>query len=125
MEKQAKHNSVFAEKHILSHDTMKQKDILYLLIPACLLIFAWIAFNIYHNVINSTIPETTNMQIEPITPRFDTSVIDGLKQRQSTIPVFELSKNSSESASKNIEILTPIPTSTQSATTPSPNETTP
>ena len=68
---------------------MKRKDILYILIPACLLVFAWIAFNIYHNAVTSTIPQATSIQIAPIVPTFDTKTIDSLKRREIVAPVFE------------------------------------
>lgn len=82
---------------------MKHKDILYILIPASLLVFAWIAFNIYHNAITSTIPQATSIQIAPIAPTFDTKTINSLKSRQKAVPVFELE-------------VSPIPAGTLNAT---------
>ena len=125
------------ERHILNHK-MKQKDILYLLIPACLLTFAWIAFNIYHNSINSTIPEATTIQILPIKSSFDIQTINALKERQSTLPVFELrisptpgpatqSATIEEAPTPTITeavIITPTPSIIEPVT-PSPSEITP
>jgi len=68
---------------------MKRNDILILLIPSFLIIVLWVVFNIYHNFVNSTIPESLNLQIAPISPRFDTSVIDGLKKRKTVAPLYE------------------------------------
>lgn len=93
---------------------MKQRDVLILIIPACMLVFAWIVFSVHHNFITSTIPETINVQITPITASFDTQVIAELKKRKKTFPAYRI-------------VITPTPTTNQapssqisSNTTPSP-----
>lgn len=86
---------------------MKPKDILLLLIPATLLVIAWIVFNIYHNSVTSTISESLSTNILPISPNFDTKTISNLKQREKVVPLFEFKK-----------IETPTPTSLP---TPTPN----
>lgn len=91
---------------------MKQKDILFLLIPVALLVIAWIVFNIYHNLATSTISEALNTNILPISPSFDTETISNLKTRERVVPVFELQK-----------IETPTPTSAASSINVSPSPT--
>lgn len=88
---------------------MKQKDMLFLLIPVTLLVIAWIGFNIYHNLATSTISGTLKTNILPITPNFDAKTISNLKQREKVVPLFELQK---------IETPTPtsLPTPTSSPT---------
>lgn len=81
---------------------MKQKDILLLIISSFTLIVFWIAFNIYHSIVTSTIPETLSVQIAPINPTFDTKTIDALKQRIQVDAIYNAP-------------------ATQSAATPTPN----
>lgn len=84
---------------------MKQKDALFLLIPVTLLVIAWIAFNIYHNSVTSTISDTLNTNILPITPNFDTKTFSNLKERERVDPLFQIQKAE-----------TPTPTPTPSPT---------
>ena len=70
---------------------MKKNDILLILIPSFIFVLAWIGFSIYHNVVTSTISEPLSIEITPITPTFDTSIIDGLKNREKVSPIYELS----------------------------------
>ena len=67
---------------------MKQKDILLLIISSFSLVVLWIAFNIYHNMVTSTIPATLSIQIFPINPTFDTKTIDALKARTQVAPIY-------------------------------------
>ncbi len=83
---------------------MKHNDIFYILASGSLLIFVWIAFNIYHNAITSTIPATTVEQIAPIPATFDIQTLEKLKKREAVSPVFEIR-------------ISPIPTSSTAATT--------
>jgi len=69
---------------------MKQKDILIFIIPASILVLAWIIFNIYHNSVTSTIPERLNIQILPIKPSFDMLSVNKLKQRKTVNPVYQI-----------------------------------
>lgn len=85
---------------------MKKKDILVLLIPTFIFIFAWIGFSIYHSSVKSTISEELNMQITPISPDFDSKTIDKLKKRQNVTPIYQ----ASESAKNSPIIPTPIVT---------------
>ncbi len=69
---------------------MKQKNILIILVFFFVLAVAWIGGNIYHNTATSTISETTNQDISPIAPTFDTKTVNKLKERQKINPSFEL-----------------------------------
>jgi len=71
---------------------MKQKDILFLLIPVTLLVIAWIVFNIYHSSVTSTISESLGTNILPISPNFDIKTISNLKEREKVVPAFEFKK---------------------------------
>lgn len=91
---------------------MKQKDILYILGSIFVLVLAWTASNVYHNVVTSTIPEATSIQIVPISPSFDLQAIERLKKRQMIEPLFEIKPSISPTATKEAEI---IPEATDSA----------
>ncbi|MBI2195809.1 MAG: hypothetical protein HYU48_02085, partial [Candidatus Levybacteria bacterium] len=67
---------------------MKQKDILLLIISSFFLVVFWIAFNIYHNIVTSTIPETLSVQIFPISPTFDKKTINAIKERIQITPIY-------------------------------------
>ncbi len=89
---------------------MKQKDILLLIVSSFVLIVFWIIFNIYHNIVTSTIPESLNVQIAPINATFDTKTISYLKQRIQVIPIYNYI------ATQSAPIPTPtIPPASQSA----------
>jgi hypothetical protein len=68
---------------------MKQRDLYILLISTFVIILFWISFTIYHNLVSSTIPETLNVQINPINPNFDTKTIDLIKKRDNTDTIYE------------------------------------
>lgn len=68
---------------------MKQRDIVTLVVPFFTLIVLWIIFSVYHNSVTSTIPETLNIQITPISPAFDEKAISDLKKREKILPSFE------------------------------------
>ena len=91
---------------------MIRKDILALLIPTFIFVFAWIGFDIYHNSGKSTISEEIKMQITPISPDFDTKTIDKLKKRQNVIPIYQTNEST-----QNLPIVpTPITTLPLSST---------
>lgn len=69
---------------------MKQKDILFLLVSASILVFAWIAFSIYHNLATSTISQTLETSISPINPAFDKKTLEALRKREKAVPVYKL-----------------------------------
>ncbi len=93
---------------------MKRRDTLVILIPSFIFAIFWIGFSIYHNVITSTISQPLSVQIQPITPAFDTNAIDGLKKRETVTPLYELSASTQNPAapaspSAGASIVTPIP----------------
>lgn len=97
---------------------MKRKEILFLLISVFILVFAWIAFSIYHNSVTSTIAEPLGVQISPINPSFDNETFAKLKKRQKIQPLFEMQKTEEEktaTSSSSLEQQSPPP-ATQSAT---------
>lgn len=73
---------------------MKRSEIILVLISTTVIVFAWVAFSVYHNFITSTIPETVNTNIQPINPNFDTQTIDELKKRKKTTPLFQIQNTS-------------------------------
>ena len=68
---------------------MKQKDILIIVILFFISSLVWIGTSIYHSGTNSTISETTNNNIAPIDPTFNTKTIEKLKTRKRVSPSFE------------------------------------
>lgn len=73
---------------------MKQKDLLFLLVSASILVFAWIGFSIYHNLATSTISQTLETSISPINPAFDKKTLEALKRREKAVPVYTLQNES-------------------------------
>lgn len=69
----------------------RQRDIIILLISVFIVTLAWIGFDLYHNAVTSTISTTLQQDIQPIDPDFDTQVIQTLKQRQFSSPVYTIS----------------------------------
>lgn len=66
---------------------MGRRDVLLLSILTLATTLAWIAFDVYHAYIDSTIQESVEAQIVPITPRFDRATIDSLKTRKYVEPL--------------------------------------
>lgn len=112
---------------------MKHKDIIFILLPTLILVFAWIAFGIYHNTASTTITGNLNKQIVPINPDFDMDTIEKLKQREFVEPIYELTQNASSPAqiTKTVPVLETsesastefIPESSNPVDTSSPSET--
>jgi hypothetical protein len=84
-------------------------DILFLSISMFAMVAMWIAFNIYHEWVTTTISEDLQMQIVPIQPKFDTATLDKLKTRSNPVPLFELggviTTTGSESADQTPEFI--------------------
>lgn len=72
---------------------MKQKELIYFLVPSFILTVLWVIFSIYHNHVTSTVEDPLTYQIEPIEGRFDTNTIDAIKNRQKVNPLYEVSSN--------------------------------
>ncbi|MDP2649895.1 MAG: hypothetical protein Q8P10_03540 [bacterium] len=71
---------------------MKQKEIIFILVSCFLLVAFWVGFSIYHNSVTSTVPEALGIQITPIKPDFDNTIIENLKKRNRVEPVLEIQK---------------------------------
>ncbi len=89
---------------------------------------AWVGFTVYHTYRTSTISEKINQQIIPISPDFDTQVIDRIKNKQSVTPLYNntaQSQNFEASPSSSVTQTTPIPTQVASASAESRGKTRP
>ena len=88
-----------------------QKDILFLSASFFAIVVAWIAFNLYHTYVTTTISEDLQMQIIPIGPKFDTETIDALKSREKINPLFQLSSDEEASVPALLQPEEVVPTS--------------
>lgn len=82
-----------------------QKDLAYLSISLCLIVFLWIGSNIYNAYVTSTIDDTLQLQIIPIKGKFDVDTIEDLKNRRTILPDYKESF-----ASLEAEIINTSPT---------------
>lgn len=73
---------------------MKHKDIILLLGSAFFLVIAWVAFNVYHNLVASTTPEALEKETQLINPNFDEQTIIKLKERKRISPIYESQRTS-------------------------------
>jgi hypothetical protein len=73
-----------------------QKDILYISISSFILVVLWIAFNLYHAYVTSTITPELQSQIQQINPNFDLETVQKLKTRQRVNPAYEFNPASNE-----------------------------
>lgn len=77
---------------------MKQRDVLFLVIPFFMLVLIYIIFSVYHNSVTSTISENLNIQITPIAPDFNQKTISDIKKRGQVMPLYEFSSQPSASS---------------------------
>lgn len=90
----------------------KRKDVIATLWMTFLTVVAWIGFSIYHIWITSTISAIDVSTISPISPDFDTNVINTLKSRETITPLYNFTgKVAPETASLAAKTLPP-PTET-------------
>ena len=93
---------------------MKKNDILQILIPLFIFVLAWIVFSVHHNIVTSTISQTLNVQISPISPSFDTTTVAALRNRQNVTPIYEMNipvENIVIPATSSAQVIpTPTPT---------------
>lgn len=80
---------------------MKQKDVLIILALLFVFVTMWVGYSIYRNVTKSTISESINQNISPITSTFDSKTIDKLKQRQRINPSFEIENTTPTPSASN------------------------
>jgi ABC-type lipoprotein release transport system permease subunit len=93
-----------------------QKDILYISISSFILVVLWIASNLYHAYVTSTVTPELQNQIQQINPNFDIETVQKLKTRQIVNPAYEFGGASASAT------ITPEPTA---QTAPSPATTPP
>lgn len=86
----------------------KQKDILFLLISSFIVVVAWIGFNLYHITVTSTVSQTIQMQLSPISATFDQATIEQLKTRENIVPVYNAQTSSAPTATASAATPTPI-----------------
>lgn len=95
---------------------MKQRDILFLLISSCIVVFVWIAFTIIHNSQTSTVSEGTAQDISPIQATFDTKVIEKMKARLVVSPALTIQVTPGQDVIIQQVSITPAPLATAPAT---------
>lgn len=106
---------------------MKKNDILMILVPSLIFVLAWIGFSLLHSVATSTISETLDTQIAPISPEFDTNTIAELKQRKNVAPIYQITVPIQDiviPASPSAAIPTPTPIIVQPVSTSSAQQAT-
>lgn len=69
---------------------MQHKNFITILVLIVIFVIAWTGFNIYHNAVTSTIPETLYIQVIPINPTFNTKNLDAIKKRVKIAPIYDL-----------------------------------
>ncbi len=67
---------------------MKQKDIIFILTPIVIFVFAWIVFSIKHKADTSTISQSLQTNVIPIQEEFDTETIAEIKKRKRIVPLY-------------------------------------
>ena len=71
-------------------DTKKQKNLILLLTIILIFTIIWVASNVYHNFVNSTITIPLADEIIPIEGTFDTQAIEQIKSRTRVEPVNDI-----------------------------------
>lgn len=69
-----------------------QKDLLFIAISSFVVTAAWVGFNVYHEWATSKITPELQVQITPITPSFDITTINNLKNRRVVQPIAKITK---------------------------------
>lgn len=93
---------------------MKQKNLLFLAISVFIVIVFWIVADLYNKAATSTIGDVLSIQIQPITPDFDSVILERLRKRTKVIPVkpapiSPTPSEASEAAILEEPVLTPEP----------------
>ncbi len=96
---------------------MKRTDFFLILIGGTIIVIAWIAFSVVHNLQTSTLSNESVSQTLPIAPNFDTNTINKIKDRNMVTPQFNLGNVSASQAGilptptpTPTPVLTPLPT---------------
>ena len=69
---------------------MKRKDFLIILIPMFILTVLWVIFNVYHNLVTSTIKAPLSHQIISIEGKFDNETLTDVMSRKRILPQNEV-----------------------------------
>jgi len=72
---------------------MKQRDFVIILIPLFILTVLWVIFNVYHNLVTSTIEDPLSYQIVAIEGKFDNDSLIDILGRKRVIPTYEIEEN--------------------------------
>lgn len=67
---------------------MKQKDIIFIITSALIVVAIWIIFEIIHSSTTSTVSEKLNLQVTPIKSEFDLETIQSIKERKEVKPLY-------------------------------------
>lgn len=59
-----------------------KQNILKLVILTTITVFSWIAFDIYHTLRKSTVPQVLQEQLELLDPNFDKKTLESLRKRR-------------------------------------------
>lgn len=101
------------------------KNLVYLAAFTTFVVLVWISLSIYHSIKSSTITADVGLQIVPLPPTFDKSVIDGLSKRLQVPVDLSLQIIATKSAQSSISaILQPVqvPTPQVTEAPPVPSE---
>lgn len=82
-----------------------QKDLVFLTFSLFLIVACWIALNLYEISIRSTLSETLQLQITPISGIFDTTALDTIERRLVVQPDYSI-----PIASVTSQVIFPEPT---------------
>ncbi len=99
---------------------MKQKQLLFFLVPTAIVVIAWVGFNIYHSATVSTIPDSVSIQISPIPGQFNVAVINKLKLRQKIPALYEIPTSPTPSPRITPSLKGPSPLQSKILKTPTP-----
>jgi len=70
---------------------MKKNNTLLLIIPSVFFVLFWIGFGLYHHYRLSVSSQNADLQVQDISPVFDTDTISNLKKRLQITPLYEFS----------------------------------
>lgn len=91
------------------NSNMKHKYFLFISILTFIVVVAWIGFNLYHTSITSTVDQTLSFQIAPITPDFNDTVLETLRNRETILSVVSLESTAASDAAE-VQNTEPSPT---------------
>lgn len=78
-----------------------QKDFTYLTLSMFVVVFVWIASNVYNAHVTTTIDEVLQIQIIPINGQFDTKTLESLQKRTVILPDYIPAVGSQSATTQN------------------------